>query len=413
MFVLACNFSVSLTQIAGYGGIALWLIQTYRSRSWNRTQWTLVWPFAILFLAGLLSILTGIDPLFSLPYLKKFALCLLFFWVINTLGRTRIIDLLIWLSQYLKPQQLKNKIFNWLDSHRKTPSVTFLINTLILAGTASACLGLFQVFSLGLGAGSRLDFRGTMSHIFTFSALLMMVGLMAFARLILSRQRNIWLYASSFVIAICLTLTLTRQIWVGMFCGLALLVFVRKKMLIIAFPILLAVAFFLSPPFIQERIQSIADLKSESTQLRLQMWAAGLDVIKDYPVTGCGYKCLYLVHDQYTQHPILQEYYYNLHSNIFQITVDSGLMGLGAWLGLWIAYFIAIYRKFRQPSRHTPPQWILGGSAAAVLSFLIAGLFETNFYDSEVVMVLYFIMALPFASSNSSQSAPSESAVPR
>jgi hypothetical protein len=34
-------------------------------------------------------------------------------------------------------------------------------------------------------------------------------------------------------------------------------------------------------------------------------------------------------------------------------------------------------------------------SAAAVIGFLVAGLFETNFYDAEVSMVLYFIMALP------------------
>ena len=36
------------------------------------------------------------------------------------------------------------------------------------------------------------------------------------------------------------------------------------------------------------------------------------------------------------------------------------------------------------------------GSAAAVVGFLVAGFFETNFYDSEVSMLLYFIMALPF-----------------
>lgn len=335
-------------------------------------------------------------------------LCLLFFWVINTLHQTRIFDFLTWLTQCLKPQRLKNIISKWLDSYREIPSMTLVVNVLILSGALSACLGLFQAFSLGVGLGSRLDFRGTMSHIFTFSALLMMVGLVAFARLILSRQRHAWLYASSFVIALCLILTLTRQIWVGMFCGLALLVFIRKKILIAVFPILLVVAFFLSPPFIQERIQSISDLKSESTQLRFQMWTASLDVIKDYPLTGCGYKCLYLIHDQYTQYPILQEYYYNLHSNVFQIAVDSGLLGLGAWSGLWIAYFIAVYRKFRQPSLSDPEQWVLGGSAAAVLSFLIAGLFETNFYDSEVVMVLYFIMALPFVTTRASQSAASE-----
>ena len=40
------------------------------------------------------------------------------------------------------------------------------------------------------------------------------------------------------------------------------------------------------------------------------------------------------------------------------------------------------------------------GSAAAVTGFLVAGFFETNFYDSEVSMLLYFIMALPFTANS-------------
>jgi len=36
-------------------------------------------------------------------------------------------------------------------------------------------------------------------------------------------------------------------------------------------------------------------------------------------------------------------------------------------------------------------------SVAVLIGFLVGGIFETNFYDSEVSMLLYFIMALPFA----------------
>jgi hypothetical protein len=37
------------------------------------------------------------------------------------------------------------------------------------------------------------------------------------------------------------------------------------------------------------------------------------------------------------------------------------------------------------------------GSVAATAGFLVAGLFEYNFGDSEVVMVAYSVMALAFA----------------
>ena len=40
------------------------------------------------------------------------------------------------------------------------------------------------------------------------------------------------------------------------------------------------------------------------------------------------------------------------------------------------------------------------GSAAAVIGFLAGGIFETNFYDSEVFMLLYFIMGISLAQTN-------------
>jgi len=54
-------------------------------------------------------------------------------------------------------------------------------------------------------------------------------------------------------------------------------------------------------------------------------------------------------------------------------------------------------------------RWVIFGSAAAVIAFLVAGMFENNFYDSEIIILMYFIMALPFTSFNPSQSTPSES----
>jgi hypothetical protein len=37
-------------------------------------------------------------------------------------------------------------------------------------------------------------------------------------------------------------------------------------------------------------------------------------------------------------------------------------------------------------------------SLSAVTAFLAGGLFQTTLYDSEVVMVAYYLMALPFIS---------------
>jgi hypothetical protein len=58
-----------------------------------------------------------------------------------------------------------------------------------------------------------------------------------------------------------------------------------------------------------------------------------------------------------------------------------------------------LYHKAVDRERDPPENWAVFGSAAAVLAFLAGGCFESNLYDSEIVMVLYFIMALPFTGS--------------
>jgi hypothetical protein len=78
-----------------------------------------------------------------------------------------------------------------------------------------------------------------------------------------------------------------------------------------------------------------------------------------------------------------------------QLAVDTGIVGVLAWLFLWLSYFIAAGRRL--VSDDDPAnRWIVFASLGAVIALLAGGLFETNFYDSEVVMLTYFLMTLPF-----------------
>ena len=88
-----------------------------------------------------------------------------------------------------------------------------------------------------------------------------------------------------------------------------------------------------------------------------------------------------------------------MHNNFIQLAVDTGILGVTAWLGIWFCFLRFLYHKTSPLEKKDPERWVTFGSAAAVLAFLAGGLFESNFYDSEVVMLLYFIMALPFSGS--------------
>ena len=89
-----------------------------------------------------------------------------------------------------------------------------------------------------------------------------------------------------------------------------------------------------------------------------------------------------------------------MHSNIMQVLIDTGLVGFGAWLSIWVAYFIEIFKRGQvlvRDKTQSNQKDILLGSSAVVLGFLVGGFFESSFYDSEVVMLLYFIMGISLA----------------
>jgi O-antigen ligase len=88
-----------------------------------------------------------------------------------------------------------------------------------------------------------------------------------------------------------------------------------------------------------------------------------------------------------------------MHNNLIQVAVDTGILGMTAWLGIWFCFLRCLYHKAITLEKNADERWVIFGSAAAVLAFLAGGFFETNFYDSEVAMLLYFIMALPFSGS--------------
>src|SRR5204863_5798451 len=76
--------------------------------------------------------------------------------------------------------------------------------------------------------------------------------------------------------------------------------------------------------------------------------------------------------------------------------VERGALGLAAWLWIWLAFYaraIALLRRLPGAGR----EWALvAGSLAAVTGFLVGGLAEYNFGDSEVVLVAWTLVSLPF-----------------
>ena len=87
----------------------------------------------------------------------------------------------------------------------------------------------------------------------------------------------------------------------------------------------------------------------------------------------------------------------HLHNSPIQIAAERGLPALGVWMWLWVVFFREGWRILRRVGRESPVRRALVcASLAGVAGFLVAGLFEHNFGDAEVVMLVYALMALPW-----------------
>ena len=367
-FVAFSMFSISVTQISFATGALASFFKAHLTKSWKELRGTYVGIAILCFcLACVLSVLTSVDFGSSLKLLKKLLQFIILFWVVNAVQDEKQRDLLF-------------KLF-------------------IVAGVAAALYGLLPLLKPSyfspesLYAGARPI--GTMTVPATFSGILMIIGLVTLGRLLFHKPKEYWVIGSIGVIGLCLLLTYTRQAWLGFFIG-AVFLFCWNKNYGLLIPLLLVVFLLFAPRAIKDHLNSYTNFKDSSLQQRVSTWKGAWKILKDHPITGCGFKCVDSIYSQYPDPSGKIAHYRGMHSNLFQLLVDTGIIGLGTWLSIWAAYFFEIFKRWRALTRENSQDnaGILMGSSAAVVSFLVGGFFETNTYDSEVSMLLYFLMGL-------------------
>src|SRR5262249_46295873 len=94
----------------------------------------------------------------------------------------------------------------------------------------------------------------------------------------------------------------------------------------------------------------------------------------------------------------------HLHNTPLQIAAERGLLGLATWLAIYVAFFrrtIAIFRGL--PAGQAEDRALVLGCLLAVAAFLIAGLFESNLGDADVLPAACCRMALPLVVGRTAQ----------
>ncbi|HET7875989.1 MAG TPA: O-antigen ligase family protein, partial [Methylomirabilota bacterium] len=126
-------------------------------------------------------------------------------------------------------------------------------------------------------------------------------------------------------------------------------------------------------------------------------WRSGVHMWQEHPLLGVGPGGVKREYVHYALPEAFKKRTGHVHNTPLQILVERGLVGLAAWLWIWIAFYReGLGRLGRLGAERVSERAVVAGSLAAVTGFLVAGLSEYNFGDSEVVLVAWAVMALPY-----------------
>jgi O-antigen ligase len=191
-----------------------------------------------------------------------------------------------------------------------------------------------------------------------------------------------------------LVVSQTRSAWIGAALGLAVIAVLRAPRLLWLLGAAAAAVVLLRPASVTSRL-TIVD---ESSRDRYYMWQAGIDMVLDKPVFGQGPGMILAVYPRYRWPEAPNPRQPHLHNNLFQVAAERGLPGLAFFLWWVVAAFVAALREARRDANEGPDAgWAAGGVLGALAAVFVAGLFEYNLGDSEVLMLFLLLSAVPFA----------------
>jgi O-antigen ligase len=377
--VVGLAASISLTQIT-LAALAVWLVLARQAGLVPPLQMPLVTPIAAFVVWSLVAALASDRPLESLVALKSLLNLGALFVIVNALSQPR----------------LARRFAMWL----------------LLALTAAGVVGLLQVAACpgpeaeghGVLLGKLLRkctrARAFYSIYMTLAGVLAMMLASTLPWLVRLRADVSWLGPAWVLAAAALALTYVRGAWLGFAAGgLAVVAGLGRRGIIAALAlVLVGPALVLLLPGVSNRVRTIGSVRDDTTRDRLAMLAAGRRLVAEHPVTGIGPGQLKHIYPRVATAEAIRRSTSHLHNTPAQIAVERGLIGLVAWLWIFVAFLVRGMSRLRAlRSGADGDHAIVLGSLAAIVTFLVAGLFEYNFGDTEVLFVALALMALPFA----------------
>lgn len=372
LFVFWSPISISGAQTAVSFALLFWLIKMFLTKKFRLARNPLNIPIAAFLVAAAIGVIMAVDFKHSL---KGYM----------TLG---------WMSIF----------FLFVNNVKDETQFKRLIRILILITTIAGAYAIFQHFT-------RIDFFGNVTYLRkslarstgffnspqTFGNYILLLLPVVFGLSFYSntRREKRWLQLSSLIILTAIIFSYTRGVWLGVIGGLIFMAILRSKKLLFALvtAIIVVSMFLVFLPSSRVTQRVVRTFKSERpVGDRIYFWQGSLRIIRDYPITGLGWEGFGIVYREYKPAEGRQ-LVCHAHNNFIDMAVDSGLLGLGIFIWLLITIYKVGFHIFKELEQGYF-KGIAWGFLGSFTAFLIAGLSQYNFGDSEVVMLFYFLLAM-------------------
>ena len=191
-----------------------------------------------------------------------------------------------------------------------------------------------------------------------------------------------------------LVVSQTRGAWLGAVVGLCVVAALRAPRLVVVVAAAVVALLLAHPTALTGRL-TVADASSVD---RYYMWQAGIDMIIDRPVFGQGPGMILARYPSYRWPEAPNPRAPHLHNNLLQVAAERGLPGLVffAWWAVGVAA-TALHAARRARRQRGASAAAVLGSLGMLAAIFAAGLFEYNLGDSEVLMLVLLLQAVPFA----------------
>ena len=370
-YIAGLGVSITLAETALVLLAIRWLVRLATGRA--RPGWPLAWPLAVFAIVTIAAAALARQPADSL-WNARDVLLLASVWVMRDA---------------------------WPDSARARRDLLRLLAVMAVISV----IGVVQVaYCAELAAWAprlgRVATKCHRAHAF-YSIYMTMGGVLAVALLatlpilIELRGRPRWTPVAWLLSTLGLAVTYVRGAWLGVGAGvLALVSMVRQGRRLLLGGLVILTVLLLLLPGVRSRARSLVDPSDPTSSERLLLWRSGLAMARDHALRGVGPGQVKRVYPDYAAPQVVHKNRSHLHNTPIQILVERGVPGLLAWLWLFAAFFARAWPLARAlgttgETRHA----LVTGAVSAVVGFLVAGLTEYNFGDTEVLLVTTLVMS--------------------